>query len=119
MTQRGKGFCVQGIQAALWSRDVRAAILLLLIARCSLDNAALQQAGGEGVFVDLLSDNDPRVRFHASTFLQQRLRTSRPEVRTQLLDGANPLFLQGSLCTQDLIRHEASFQFLNFRVLTS
>lgn len=68
------------MQAALWARDVRAAILLLLIARCSLDNAALQQAGGEGIFVDLLSDMDPRVRFHASTFLQQRLRTSRPEV---------------------------------------
>ena len=72
------------MQAALWARNVRAAILLLLIARCSLDNAALQQAGGEGVFVDLLSDMDPRVRFHASTFLQQRLRTARPEARIPL-----------------------------------
>lgn len=74
---------------ALWSRDVRAAILLLLIARCSLDNAALQQAGGEGIFVDLLSDMDSRVRFHASTFLQQRLRTSRPEVGCRLAGGNN------------------------------
>ena len=77
------------MQAALWSRDVRAAILLLLIARCSLDNAALQQAGGEGIFVDLLSDMDSRVRFHASTFLQQRLRTSRPEVGSAIEDPYN------------------------------
>ena len=72
--------CVQGMHAALWARDVRAAIFLLLIFRCSLDKAALQQAGGEGLFVDLLTDADPRVRFHAAVFLQQRLRTTRPEV---------------------------------------
>lgn len=77
---------VQGMQRAMWARDVRAAVLLLLIARCSLDTLALQQAGGEGVFVDLLSDSDPRIRFHASTFLQQRLRTARPEVIHILLE---------------------------------
>lgn len=70
------------MQAALWARDVRAAVFLLLIARCSLDKVALQQAGGEGLFVDLLADSDPRVRFHAAVFLQQRLRTTRPEVRS-------------------------------------
>ena len=39
-----------------------------------------KQAGGEGVFVDLLSDGDARVRYYASVFLQQRLRSARPEV---------------------------------------
>ncbi|KAK9809122.1 hypothetical protein WJX72_009687 [[Myrmecia] bisecta] len=65
--------------------DVRAALLMLLIGRCGMDNTSLQQAGGEGMFVDLLSDVDARVRFYASAFLQQRVVATRPEVYRKAL----------------------------------
>ena len=111
---------MQGSQKAAWGRDVRAALLLVLIARCSLDTAALQQAGGEGVFVDLLSDSDPRVRFHAATFLQQRLRTARPEVCSTFLEKVKSGFIAilppfcSSDCTPCSLTHAAPFPFSAF-----
>ena len=53
--------------------DTRAALVLLLIARCNMEQAALHQAGGEALFAELLRDSDARVRYHASMFVQQRL----------------------------------------------
>lgn len=53
--------------------DVRAALVLLLIARCTLKQTALQEAGGEALFAELLKDRDARVRYHASVFVQRRL----------------------------------------------
>ena len=66
------GNVVQGAtcQTAL---DTRAALVLLLIARCNMEQTALQQAGGEALFATLLKDADARVRYHASMFVQQRL----------------------------------------------
>ena len=55
------------------SQEVRAALVLLLIARCNMEPTALQQAGGEALFAELLRDADARVRYHASMFVQQRL----------------------------------------------
>ena len=54
-------------------QDTRAALVLLLIARCNMERTALQQAGGEALFTELLRDADARVRYHASLFVQQRL----------------------------------------------
>ena len=55
------------------AQDTRAALVLLLIARCNMEQTALQQAGGEALFAALLKDADARVRYHASMFVQQRL----------------------------------------------
>ena len=60
-------------------RDLRAALVLLLIARCSVKPTALQEAGGEALFAELLQDGDARVRYHASTFVQQRLMELKPQ----------------------------------------
>lgn len=38
-----------------------------------MEHTALQQAGGEALFAALLKDPDPRIRYHASMFVQQRL----------------------------------------------
>lgn len=63
---------VQG-QACQTAKDTRAALVLLLIARCNMEQTAVQQAGGEALFATLLKDADARVRYHASVFVQQRL----------------------------------------------
>lgn len=55
------------------AQDTRPALVLLLIARCNMEQTALQQAGGEALFAELLRDGDARVRYHASMFVQQRL----------------------------------------------
>ncbi|KAL0049325.1 hypothetical protein WJX82_011369 [Trebouxia sp. C0006] len=60
-------------------QDTRAALVLLLIARCNVQQTALQQAGGEALFAQLLRDDDARVRYHASMFVQQRLVASKAD----------------------------------------
>lgn len=50
--------------------DVRAAVLLLLVARCKGNAAALSAAGGVNVFLALLRDGDVRIRHIAAAFLQ-------------------------------------------------
>lgn len=68
----GADTVVQG-PACQTAQDTRAALVLLLIARCNMEQIALQQAGGEALFATLLKDADARVRYHASMFVQQRL----------------------------------------------
>ena len=60
-------------QACQSTQDLRAALVLLLIARCNMEQTALQEAGGEALFAALLKDTDARVRYHTSMFVQQRL----------------------------------------------
>lgn len=60
-------------------QDTHAALVLLLIARCNMQQTALQQAGGEALFAQLLRDDDARVRYHASMFVQQRLVASKAD----------------------------------------
>lgn len=59
--------------------DMRVALVLLLIARCSSAPTALQEAGGEALFTELLNDRDARVRYHASVLVQKRLMTLKPQ----------------------------------------
>ena len=50
--------------------DLRAAVLLLLVARCKGSPAALSAAGGVHAFLAMLKDGDVRIRYIAATFLQ-------------------------------------------------
>ncbi len=61
--------CMQS-WSSIAERDVRAAVLLLLAARCkgSLEDTAA--VGGSSFFFDVLEDADPRVRHTAASFLQ-------------------------------------------------
>lgn len=65
-----------GMVTQAWSgamkKDMRAAILLLLAARCKGSLADTHAAGGSSSFVDMLSDSDPRIRHIAASFLQAR-----------------------------------------------
>jgi hypothetical protein len=54
-----------GLQA-----DVRAAILLLLVARCKGSPAAISNIGGIEHWVGMLRDEDVRVRHISAAFLQ-------------------------------------------------
>ena len=70
------------MQGALHAREVRLALLLLLLGRCFEDDAALAHAGGEGMVVDILGDADARLRHHAASFLQVQLPTHACLLRT-------------------------------------
>ncbi|GAB2276641.1 hypothetical protein Dimus_011359, partial [Dionaea muscipula] len=56
--------------------DIRAALLLLLIAKCTADSTAfLEQVDGEDFFRQLLDDTDSRVALYSSAFLLKRMMT--------------------------------------------
>ncbi|CAO2826135.1 unnamed protein product [Amaranthus hypochondriacus] len=56
--------------------DIRAALLLLLIAKCTADSAAFQEVDGEDFFRQLLDDTDSRVAYYSSAFLLKRMMTA-------------------------------------------
>lgn len=49
---------------------MRVALLLLVVSRTVKDEGALAKLGGPGLFVDLLEDDDARIRHAAATFLE-------------------------------------------------
>ncbi|KAK8949833.1 hypothetical protein KSP40_PGU006474 [Platanthera guangdongensis] len=55
--------------------DIRAALLLLLIGKCSADSAAFREVEGEEFFRGLLDDTDPRVAYCSAAFLLKRMMT--------------------------------------------
>ncbi|XVF83622.1 hypothetical protein PTKIN_Ptkin16aG0504400 [Pterospermum kingtungense] len=59
--------------------DIRAALLLLLIGKCTADPTALKDVGGEEFFRRLLDDTDSRVAYYASSFLLKRMMTDERE----------------------------------------
>ncbi|KAF6169427.1 hypothetical protein GIB67_021430 [Kingdonia uniflora] len=67
--------------------DIRAALLLLLIGKCSDDPAAFQEVGGEEFFRELLDDTDSRVAFYSSAFLLKRMMTEEPEKYQRMLQN--------------------------------
>ncbi|KAK9154262.1 hypothetical protein Sjap_001742 [Stephania japonica] len=67
--------------------DIRAALLLLLIGKCTADPAAFQEVGGEEFFRRLLEDPDSRVAYYCSAFLLKRMMTEQPEKYQRLLQS--------------------------------
>ncbi|EFJ12295.1 hypothetical protein SELMODRAFT_446707 [Selaginella moellendorffii] len=53
--------------------DVRAALLLLLVGKCTVEQAALDEVGGEEFFRSLLDDRDARVAYFTASFLIKRM----------------------------------------------
>ncbi|KAL4440437.1 hypothetical protein ABPG75_003438 [Micractinium tetrahymenae] len=80
-----------GVKAAvqagrpLW--DGRAAVLLLLMARCAADAAALRALGGTAFFSGLLAEPDVRVRHYASVFVLRQLMLQQPLQYRRALRG--------------------------------
>ncbi|PSC72009.1 hypothetical protein C2E20_4726 [Micractinium conductrix] len=69
----------------LW--DARAAVLLLLMARCACDSGALGALGGTAFFCGLLSEPDIRVRHYASVFVLRQLMLQQPLQYRRALRG--------------------------------
>ncbi|XP_010253242.1 PREDICTED: uncharacterized protein LOC104594586 isoform X2 [Nelumbo nucifera] len=67
--------------------DIRAALLLLLIGKCTADPAAFQEVGGEQFFRELLDDTDSRVAYYSSAFLLKRMMTEEPENYQRMLQS--------------------------------
>ncbi|KAF9592118.1 hypothetical protein IFM89_011956 [Coptis chinensis] len=67
--------------------DIRAALLLLLIGKCTTDSAAFQEVGGEEFFRELLDDTDSRVAYYCSAFLLKRMMTEEPEKYQRMLQS--------------------------------
>ncbi|KAJ4979136.1 hypothetical protein NE237_009916 [Protea cynaroides] len=67
--------------------DIRAALLLLLIGKCTADPAAFLEVGGEEFFRELLDDTDSRVAYYSSAFLLKRMMTEEPEKYQHMLQS--------------------------------
>ncbi|KAL5716641.1 hypothetical protein ACHQM5_009777 [Ranunculus cassubicifolius] len=67
--------------------DIRAALLLLLIGKCTADSAAFQEVGGDDFFRELLDDTDSRVAYYCSAFLLKRMMTEEPEKYQRMLQS--------------------------------
>lgn len=67
--------------------DIRAALLLLLIGKCSADTAAFLEVEGEEFFRGLLDDTDSRVAYYSSAFLLKRMMTEQPERYQRMLQS--------------------------------
>ncbi|XP_023532081.1 uncharacterized protein LOC111794351 isoform X1 [Cucurbita pepo subsp. pepo] len=67
--------------------DIRSALLLLLIAKCSSDSSAFQEVDGEQFFRELLDDTDSRVAYYSSAFLLKRMMTEKPEKYQYMLQN--------------------------------
>ncbi|KAI4348137.1 hypothetical protein L6164_008896 [Bauhinia variegata] len=67
--------------------DIRATLLLLLIAKCTGDPVAFQEVGLEQFFRELLDDTDSRVAYYSSAFLLKRMMTEKPEKYQYMLQN--------------------------------
>ncbi|KAJ6820092.1 uncharacterized protein M6B38_399295 [Iris pallida] len=67
--------------------DIRAALLLLLIGKCSADSIAFLEVEGEEFFRGLLDDTDSRVAYYTSAFLLKRMMTEEPEDYQRMLQN--------------------------------
>ncbi|MCO5609247.1 hypothetical protein L7F22_063471 [Adiantum nelumboides] len=59
--------------------DVRAALLVLLIGKCSVQHSTFEEVGGEEFFRSLLDDMDARVAYYTASFLLKRMMSEEPE----------------------------------------
>ncbi|KAJ4969973.1 hypothetical protein NE237_003072 [Protea cynaroides] len=67
--------------------DIRAALLLLLIGKCTADPSAFVDVGREQFFRELLDDTDSRVAYYSSAFLLKRMMTEEPEKYQRMLQS--------------------------------
>ncbi|KAG0498691.1 hypothetical protein HPP92_003382 [Vanilla planifolia] len=67
--------------------DIRAALLLLLIGKCTADSKAFLEVEGEEFFRGLLDDTDPRVAYCSAAFLLKRMMSEEPENYQRLLQS--------------------------------
>ncbi|XP_074564461.1 LOW QUALITY PROTEIN: uncharacterized protein LOC141820987 [Curcuma longa] len=65
--------------------DIRAALLLLLIGKCTADQGALSEIEGKEFFRGLLDDMDSRVAYYSAAFLLKRMMTEEPETYQRML----------------------------------
>lgn len=67
--------------------DIRAALLLLLIGKCTADQEALKEVEGNEFFRGLLDDTDSRVAYYSAAFLLKRMMTEEPEAYQRMLQS--------------------------------
>ncbi|KAL6839206.1 hypothetical protein ACP4OV_030878 [Aristida adscensionis] len=67
--------------------DIRAALLLLLIGKCTADQEALKEVEGNEFFRGLLDDTDSRVAYYSAAFLLKRMMTEEPETYQRMLQS--------------------------------
>ncbi|KAJ0962347.1 hypothetical protein J5N97_030175 [Dioscorea zingiberensis] len=67
--------------------DIRAALLLLLICKCTSDPAAFSEVEGEEFFRGLLEDPDSRVAYYSSAFLLKRMMTEESDKYQRMLQS--------------------------------
>ncbi|XP_072984879.1 uncharacterized protein [Typha latifolia] len=67
--------------------DIRAALLLLLIGKCTADQEAFLEVEGKEFFRGLLDDTDSRVAYYSAAFLLKRMMTEEPDNYQRMLQS--------------------------------
>ncbi|KAJ4779233.1 hypothetical protein LUZ62_063490 [Rhynchospora pubera] len=67
--------------------DIRAALLLFLIGKCTSDPVAFSEVDGNEFFSGLLEDMDSRVAYYSANFLLKRMMTEEPEAYQRMLQS--------------------------------
>nr|XP_029120236.1 uncharacterized protein LOC105044449 isoform X2 [Elaeis guineensis] len=78
--------------------DIRAALLLLLIGKCTADQEAFLEVEGKEFFRGLLDDTDSRVAYYSAAFLLKRMMTEEPESYQRMLQS---LIIKAQQCNNE------------------
>ncbi|KAG1371675.1 hypothetical protein COCNU_16G007690 [Cocos nucifera] len=78
--------------------DIRAALLLLLIGKCTAEQEAFQEVEGKEFFRGLLDDTDSRVAYYSAAFLLKRMMTEEPQNYQRMLQS---LIIKAQQCNNE------------------
>ncbi|XP_078429132.1 uncharacterized protein LOC144701249 [Wolffia australiana] len=96
--------------------DIRAALLLLLIGKCSGDPAAFLEVGGEEFFRELLDDTDSRVAYYAAAFLLKRMMMKEPDKYQRMLQN---LIIKAQQCNNEKLLENPYLQLCGILQLSN
>ncbi|CAA6654937.1 unnamed protein product [Spirodela intermedia] len=96
--------------------DIRAALLLLLIGKCSADPAAFLEVGGEEFFRELLDDTDSRVAYYSSAFLLKRMMMKEPDKYQRMLQN---LIVKAQQCNNEKLLENPYLQLCGILQLSN
>ncbi|XP_008812028.1 uncharacterized protein LOC103723019 isoform X2 [Phoenix dactylifera] len=78
--------------------DIRAALLLLLIGKCTAEQEAFEEVEGKEFFRGLLDDTDSRVAYYSAAFLLKRMMTEEPQNYQRMLQS---LIIKAQQCNNE------------------
>lgn len=96
--------------------DIRAALLLFLIGKCTADQEAFLEVEGKEFFRGLLDDTDSRVAYYSAAFLLKRMMTEEPENYQRMLQS---LIIKAQQCNNEKLLENPYLQMRGIIQLSS